>query len=65
MSVQALCWFCQCDTEPVLFSWEFDTFIHDQCIRDALHSDSDNIEARIMSAEFSTTTGCNPFPYLE
>lgn len=65
MSEQSLCWFCQCDTGPMLFSWEFDTFIHDQCIRDALRCDSNHMEAQIMSNELSVVTECIPSPCLE
>ena len=65
MSEQYPCWFCQCDTEPMLFSWEFDTFVHDQCIRDTLRCDSNHMEARIMNDEFSCVTERTPSPCLE
>ena len=44
------CWFCS-TTEPtdLVFDGEFDTFVHLDCLCEALILDPDNPEAKIMS----------------
>jgi hypothetical protein len=44
------CWFCRQDDrfEALLFDWEFDTFVHASCIRDALATFPNHPEARLM-----------------
>lgn len=41
------------------FSTEFDTFVHDDCVRDELHNHPDNREADIMAREL----GIKPFDF--
>jgi predicted transcriptional regulator len=44
------CWFCHKDNEQeaLLFDWEFDTFVHANCIRKALKEDPLDREAILM-----------------
>jgi hypothetical protein len=42
------CWFCHDDAGDMLFSTEFDTYVHAECLK---NGDRDNPEVRIMSAE--------------
>lgn len=44
------CWFCSMKTEETLFfDSEFDTFVHESCLRKELQDHPDNPEAQIMS----------------
>lgn len=49
---QGGCWFCYTDTNteqlPLLFDVEFDTYVHQECIRVALQGDPEHPEARCM-----------------
>ncbi len=52
------CWFCHTDDGDMMFSCEFDTYVHEQCLRNeaAVVNESEfdehfNAEARIMAAE--------------
>ena len=47
------CWFCHEDTDPMLFSWEFDCFLHEECLK---KEPNDNPEAVIMKREFNEKT---------
>ena len=42
------CWYCHEDTSPLLFSTEFDTYVHEDCIRSQTNPTS---EDRIMYNE--------------
>lgn len=34
------CWYCHCPPgDDLVFTWEFDTFVHLDCIRERLSSD--------------------------
>ena len=41
------CWFCECDDGEMLFDTEFDTFVHEKCLRKELAKGQ--LEAKIMS----------------
>jgi hypothetical protein len=45
------CWYCCTKTENMWFSMEFDTYVHESCLREALE-DKTNREAQIMGREF-------------
>lgn len=45
------CWFCHTDDGEMLFSWEFDCYLHESCLRKELESKY-NPEAEIMANEF-------------
>lgn len=42
------CWFCYTQTDDMLFDVEWDTYVHAQCIRDALAREPDHPEADLM-----------------
>lgn len=42
------CWFCFKKTEDMWFDSEFDTFLHEECLRKELNDNPENPEARIM-----------------
>ena len=48
------CWYCYKGTGDFLFSWEFDTFIHLQCILDRIDKGirHDDFELLIFIREF-------------
>jgi hypothetical protein len=48
------CWYCHKNNPPLLFSCEFDTFVHEHCLRCAINGDPEcqDREARIMAREF-------------
>lgn len=51
------CWFCHKDEGDMLFSTEFDTYLHKDCLIKELEKEPPiNQETRIMSIEF----GLNP-----
>lgn len=43
------CWFCERDNGEMAFDAEFDTWVHLDCIRNAIEKDANNVEAQIMS----------------
>lgn len=51
------CWFChEVDDRPMLFSCEFDCFLHDTCLMSALAASSpeaEDWEAEITAREFN------------
>lgn len=56
------CWYCHCPPgDDLVFSWEFDTFVHLGCIRDRLSSDPTDREAAILGREFGLP-GAPPAP---
>lgn len=42
------CWFCYTDQGDMLFDTEFDTWVHESCLRKELKKTPVNPEARIM-----------------
>ena len=42
------CWFCWHDTGILVFDWEFDTFVHIECIKKKLEEDPNDFEASLM-----------------
>lgn len=48
------CWYCHGDKD-LIFSTEFDTFVHEDCIKEAAE-DSDDREAQIMYQELIAPT---------
>jgi len=56
------CWYCHCPPgDDLVFSWEFDTYVHLSCIRDRLASDPSDREAHILGREFNLP-GAPPHP---
>ena len=47
------CWYCFQKDDDLLFSWEFDTFVHLECIRHAAKKNPQDREAQIFLSEFS------------
>lgn len=45
------CWYCCSDEPPLLFSCEFDTNVHEVCLRAAIEKDNSDREAAIMGRE--------------
>ena len=45
------CWFCYTapQDKPMLFDTEFDTFVHEDCLRKTLEEEPDHPEASIMA----------------
>jgi hypothetical protein len=43
------CWFCYQKTDDMIFDIEFDTFLHEECLRKELRENPDNPEAQIMA----------------
>ena len=43
------CWFCYTKTDNMIFDTEFDTYLHENCLRSELEDNPDNPEAQIMS----------------
>ena len=55
------CWFCHDDSGEMMFSCEFDTFVHEQCLCNELSVKAEgefeeNPEARIMGADPQSST---------
>jgi hypothetical protein len=47
------CWYCGDDQGDMLFSFEFDTNLHLECLRKQIsYHDIDDTETRIMAREF-------------
>ena len=46
------CWYCFEQDENLVFSVEFDTYLHLSCLRIALHDQNDE-EAKIFAREFN------------
>lgn len=46
------CWFCHTDDGEMWFSWEFDCWVHESCLKKELDTVW-NPEAEIMAKEFS------------
>lgn len=46
---QGGCWFCHTKTNDMLFDTEFDTYLHEKCLRSELENCPENPEAQIMS----------------
>jgi hypothetical protein len=38
------CWYCHTDAPPLVFCWEFDTFIHIDCIKNQITKNLENKE---------------------
>lgn len=49
---QGGCWYCHDDEGEMLFSVEFDCYIHEKCLRNALKDEKDR-EAQIMGRELN------------
>jgi hypothetical protein len=45
------CWFCNTDSGELYFSFEFDTYVHKDCVREKY--EKCNIEAKIIMREFN------------
>ncbi len=43
------CWFCYRDDGEMFFDVEFDTWVHELCLRDKLTTDPEHPEAQLMS----------------
>ena len=43
------CWFCYTQDDSLLFDTEFDTYVHEKCIREALKRDPEHPEAQCMT----------------
>lgn len=43
------CWFCSTKTDDMMFDTEFDTFLHKDCLIQALRREPDHPEARLMA----------------
>jgi lambda repressor-like predicted transcriptional regulator len=48
------CWFCHDDGGEMMFSWEFDCYLHEACLKKALEGPF-NPEAEIIAKEFDIT----------
>lgn len=48
------CWYCKTDRGELVFSCEFDTYLHVNCLKQAL-ANSDDREAAIMGRELGVT----------
>ncbi|ELC54767.1 hypothetical protein [Escherichia coli] len=46
------CWYCNSLDHNLVFSGEFDTNLHLDCLKNRLQTDSDDMEAKIMEREF-------------
>lgn len=46
------CWYCHKRDDPLMFSCEFDAYLHLKCLKKALMDDPKNREAIIMMREF-------------
>jgi hypothetical protein len=46
------CWYCHKKDEFLIFSREFDTYLHIKCLKKALADDPRDREAKIMMREF-------------
>lgn len=46
------CWFCYTDEGQMAFSTEFDTWLHLECLNEALEDDPKHPEALIIKREF-------------
>lgn len=58
------CWYCHCPPgDDLVFSWEFDTFVHLACIRDRISTEPHDREAAILSREFGVEP--NPMPKVD
>jgi hypothetical protein len=47
------CWWCGEDAGE-FFSWEFDTFYHEKCLKDRLKIDPEDPEARLIYREWQS-----------
>lgn len=47
------CWYCQTKKPGLVFSGEFDTYVHQECIKARLKEEPSDPEAMIMAKEFS------------
>lgn len=45
------CWYCHTEDENLVFSLEFDTFVHVKCIQAAIEADPTDREARFFKKE--------------
>jgi len=48
------CWYCG-GTDDLTFSWEWDTYVHIDCVRRALQENPDDGEAKIFADELGIT----------
>lgn len=46
---QGFCWFCSTDDGDMLFDTEFDTNVHESCLREKLKAEPDHPEAVFMT----------------
>lgn len=46
------CWYCGEDEGEMVLSAEFDTYLHIDCLKDALYADPGDQEAQILKREF-------------
>lgn len=47
------CWFCYTDQGEMVFSTEFDCYLHLSCLQKEMTADPTNREAKIMAREFA------------
>lgn len=55
------CWYCYTEDDDLSFSWEFDCYVHKECLRAILREDPNDPEARIMAAELLTVPEDQPW----
>jgi hypothetical protein len=56
------CWYCHCPPgDDLVFSWEFDTYVHLSCLRERIEHDPSDREAHIMGRELGLP-GVPPHP---
>ncbi len=53
------CWYCHELTPPLVFSCEFDTNVHEACLKEAMKNENDR-EASIMGAEIFSEENAVP-----
>ena len=46
------CWYCHTDDGDMLFSSEFDCFLHAECLVERIKSDKKDLETEIFTREF-------------
>jgi hypothetical protein len=46
------CWYCHKKIDPLVFSFEFDTYFHPKCLEKRLAENPKDIEAKIMMREY-------------
>lgn len=54
------CWYCETFDEHLVFSMEFDTNVHVDCIRKRLREAPDDLEAMFFAEEFELFTAHDP-----